>query len=172
MRVGVIFTVLFCASALIAGEPDISEGKAYVKCAFGSDCDELIIEQIDAARQEVKVAIYSVTHQKIARAFAKAAQRGVNVTVKYDEGQADWVGMQAALKILRDAKIPCDAIKMSDEYAHMHHKFTVIDGVKVLTGSFNYSAAGAVRNYENLNLISSKAIAAAYLKEFAAIKDR
>ncbi len=172
MRVGLILAVLFCAFQLNAGEVAEAEGKAYVKCAFGSDCDELIIEQIDAAERELKVAIYSVTHQKIARAFVKAARRGVKVTVKYDVGQSDWIGMQTALKILRDAKIPCAPIKMSEKYAHMHHKFTVIDGSKVLTGSFNYSAAGSTRNYENLNLISSKAIAAAYLKEFAAIKNR
>jgi phosphatidylserine/phosphatidylglycerophosphate/cardiolipin synthase-like enzyme len=172
MRVGLMLALLFFTFQAYAGDLKPAEGNTQVKCSFGSDCDELLIEQIKSAKKEMKVAIYSITHRKIAWAFVNAAKKGVKVTVKYDEGQSDWVGMQAALKILRDAKISCTPIKMSKEYSNMHHKFTVIDGVKVLTGSFNYSAAGSKRNYENLVLISSKDIASAYLKEFKAIKSR
>ena len=172
MRLGVILAVVLCVFQLNAAEPSGKSVAAQVKWAFGSDCDELLIDQIDGAKSELTVAIYSITHRDISKAFARAAKRGVSVKIKYDEEQSDWVGMQAALKILRDAKIPCEPIKMSDKHSHMHHKFTVIDNKIVMTGSFNYSVAGAKRNYENLIVISSRAAAASYKKEFEAIKSR
>ena len=167
-----VFAVLLCVLPLFTAEAGPAANNAQVSSAFGSDCDEMLIKQVDSAKKELVVAIYSFTHQTIARSYARASARGVKVYLKYDEEQADWVGMQAALKILRKAGIKCTPIKMSQKYSGMHHKFTVIDGQKVLTGSFNYSAAGSKRNYENLVLISSKAIATAYKKEFDKIKSR
>jgi len=172
MRFCLIFVLFLCNFAALAGNTDGASGGGRIKSAFGSNCDELLIEQINGAETEILVAIYSFTHQRIARALAEASKRGATVKVKYDEGQADWIGMKEALKILKDAGIDCKAIKMSEEHAGMHHKFTVIDGSKVLTGSFNYTSAGDKRNYENLVLISSKPIAEAYKKEFESIRSR
>ena len=172
MRKGVVFAVLLCALPIYMGQAAPDSAITQVECAFGSNCDELLIKHVNGAKKELIVAIYSFTHQNIARAYAKAATRGVKIQLKYDEDQADWVGMQASLKILRKAGIKCTPIKMSEKYSGMHHKFTIVDGQKVLTGSFNYSAAGSQRNYENLVLITSKTIAAEYQKEFDKIKDR
>ena len=164
--------VLFFAFGVHAAEVAESSGSGHIKAVFGKGCDEMLIEEIGSAKSDIVVAIYSFTHQRIARAFAKAASRGVEVRLKYDETQADWQGMKEALKILEEAGIKPEPVKMTKEYSGMHHKFTVIDGQKVLTGSFNYTAAGDQLNYENLVLISSKPIAEAYNKEFQAIQSR
>jgi phosphatidylserine/phosphatidylglycerophosphate/cardiolipin synthase-like enzyme len=172
MRLCTVIAVLFLTLSATAGEPGKASGNGHIKASFGSSCDELLIEQIGKAEREILVAIYSFTNQRLARTFAKAHKSGVSVTVKYDKGQADWIGMKEALKILKGAGIKCEAIKMSEEHAGMHHKFTVIDGKRVLTGSFNYTSMADRNNYENLVLISSEAIATAYKKEFEGIKSR
>lgn len=146
--------------------------QAEVKAVFGEDCQRLLIGEIYGAKKEIKVAIFSITHEKIVQALVNAAKRGVDVKVKYDAGQRDWETMQAAVKELEKHKIPCAAIKMASEHAGMHHKFAVIDQTRVLTGSFNYSTAGAWNNYENLVLIVSDKIAAQFSKEFEGIADR
>ncbi len=61
---------------------------------------------------------------------------------------------------------------MTDEFAGMHHKFTVIDAERVLTGSFNYSSVGARNNYENIVLITSARIAESFNAEYAAVCNR
>ncbi len=172
MRICTVITALFLVFSAFSGEPEAVSGKGHIRSAFGSACDEMLIEQIDGAQREILVAIYSFTNQRIARTFVKAYKRGVPVRVKYDEGQSGWIGMKQAIKILKDAGIKCEAIKMTGEHAGMHHKFTVIDGKRVLTGSFNYTTMADRNNYENLVLISSETIAAAYKREFEAIKSR
>jgi len=172
MLAGALFALLFFALSAPAKDSEPAASGAYVRCAFGNTCDELLIEQIDDAKEEISTAIYSLTHFRITRAFTDAAARGVKISIKYDEKQADWPGMEKALKKLKEAGITCIPVKMKQENAGMHHKFTIIDKSRVLTGSFNYSAAGATKNYENLVLISSKPIAQAFQKEFDHIKNR
>lgn len=165
----VLFLFLFPVFLSEGGQGYVS---ARVKCVFDSDCDEALIEGVRSAEKELAAAVFSFTHQKIAKAFVQAAERGVRVRIKYDSEQAEWEGMKEVLRILRDAGISCTAVKMSQDHSAMHNKFTVIDRSSVVTGSFNYSAAGARRNYENLVIIKSKSAAEAYLAVFEGIKSR
>ena len=48
----------------------------------------------------------------------------------------------------------------------MHNKFIVIDGEKVMTGSYNYSINADERNDENLILILDEVLASEYTAEF------
>lgn len=47
-----------------------------------------------------------------------------------------------------------------------HNKVLIIDEEKVLTGSYNFSAAAEKRNSENLLLIASPQLAGQYLKNW------
>jgi phosphatidylserine/phosphatidylglycerophosphate/cardiolipin synthase-like enzyme len=51
----------------------------------------------------------------------------------------------------------------------MHHKFMVIDGEIVVTGSYNWSAAAEERNDENLVVIRDRGVAGAFEREFERI---
>jgi len=48
----------------------------------------------------------------------------------------------------------------------MHHKFFVVDGQIVVTGSFNFSNAAEEANNENVLIIHNPDIAAQYAQEF------
>jgi phosphatidylserine/phosphatidylglycerophosphate/cardiolipin synthase-like enzyme len=48
----------------------------------------------------------------------------------------------------------------------MHHKFMVVDGGIVVTGSYNWSHAAEERNDENLIVILNPDIATLYEAEF------
>jgi len=47
----------------------------------------------------------------------------------------------------------------------LHHKFAVIDGARVITGSFNWSPSAAHQNDETLLLIESPLLAAHFTRE-------
>jgi phosphatidylserine/phosphatidylglycerophosphate/cardiolipin synthase-like enzyme len=69
-----------------------------------------------------------------------------------------------AVTFLANEGIP---VRLNGNYAIHHNKFMIIDRTTVETGSFNYSAAAANRNAENvLVLWNVKPIAEKYLVEW------
>jgi phosphatidylserine/phosphatidylglycerophosphate/cardiolipin synthase-like enzyme len=117
--------------------------------------------------------VYSMTRMNIVRVLGDAARRGVTVHVKYDDASArEWEPMSKAVQQMKKKGVTCTAIKMPAEYGRMHHKFIVIDGKRVLTGSYNFTTAATVANYENLVLIASEPIAQAFGQEFDRITSK
>ncbi|MFC1498575.1 phospholipase D-like domain-containing protein [Verrucomicrobiota bacterium] len=145
---------------------------AQIEAVFGKECEKLLVQAIDEAQKEIQVAIYSITRHSIRDALVNATERGVKVDVKYDEKSAEWKGMSAAIAHMKKRGVKCIPVKMNKEYAKMHHKFTVIDEKRVLTGSYNYSTSASMVSYENLVLIESAKIAEKFAEEFEQIKNK
>ena len=103
------------------------------------------------------------TSRDIAEALEAVAHRGVKVRIV-----ADWKAAQAKysqIRILQSAGI---LVRLDRNYAIHHHKFIVMDGISIETGSFNYSTAAIEHNAENaLVLWNVPPIAEAYAKEWA-----
>jgi len=168
-----IFLAMFVALPVVLWGG--SEGEivaATVKTAFGKDCETMLIKETSTAKEEILVAIYSLTRRNINSALVRAVKRGVKVTLKYDLGQSDLDAMKEAVDYLKTHGVECIPVKMSDERATMHHKFMVIDRKRVLTGSYNYTSPASTINYENLVVIDSAETATAFVKEFERIKDK
>lgn len=153
-------------------QDEVLRQESGVRAAFGPDCEPLVIEALKGARKDILVAAYSITRKKIVSELARAVRRQVTVKLKYDARQTEWEGMADAIAYLRKAGIECIGIERAGEYAKMHHKFMVIDGVRVLTGSFNYTTSAATANDENIVLIESPEIATEFAREFSALKSR
>ena len=118
----------------------------------------LVIKAINSAQKSIHVAAYSFTSKPIAEALLAASKRGVDVKVIADEKSNS--GKYSATTYLANNNVP---VKLDGNYPIFHHKFMVIDGVNLETGSFNYSAAAASKNAENvLVLWNVPAIAATY----------
>ena len=65
----------------------------------------------------------------------------------------------SAATYLTNAGIP---VWVDTKVAIAHNKVMVIDGQRVITGSFNFTAAAQSRNAENLLVIEDPALAAQY----------
>jgi phosphatidylserine/phosphatidylglycerophosphate/cardiolipin synthase-like enzyme len=52
---------------------------------------------------------------------------------------------------------------------HMHHKFAVIDGETLLTGSYNWTLGAARDNVENLIVVNDPRLVSAFSRAFAAL---
>ena len=117
-----------------------------------------ILKAINSSKKSIHVAAYSFTSKPIAEALLKASKRGVDVKVIADQKSNS--GKYSATTYLANNNIP---VKLDGNYPIFHHKFMVIDGVNLETGSFNYSAAAANKNAENvLVLWNVPQIAATY----------
>jgi phosphatidylserine/phosphatidylglycerophosphate/cardiolipin synthase-like enzyme len=54
----------------------------------------------------------------------------------------------------------------------LHHKFVVLDGALLMTGSYNYSQNAELYNFENDLFSAAPGEVAAYGGEFAAVWDQ
>jgi len=128
------------------------------------ECDVKIVQLISMARKSVYVAVYSFTRDGLAAALVDANRRGLDVKVVIERDNAFGAGSDYLL--LRNAGVD---VRLDNNPALMHHKFMVIDGEVVLTGSYNWSTAAEDRNDENFVVVRDRDVATLYFEEFLRI---
>ncbi len=126
---------------------------------FGAGPDSLLAAEIDSARLSVDVAAYELELWSLRDALLRAHRRGVAVRLVLE---ADTAG-NPEVAVLEEAGIP---IQSDRPDGLMHDKFVVIDGLRVWTGSANFTLNGAYRNDNNLLSLESEALARLYTAEF------
>jgi phosphatidylserine/phosphatidylglycerophosphate/cardiolipin synthase-like enzyme len=121
------------------------------------DCAALAVDAIDRAEIQILVSAYGLTtSSKVVEALIHARRRGVDVRVIADRTTP--CEQKSGLGPLAEAGVP---IWIDSSVRIAHSKSMVIDSQVTLTGSMNWTG-GAAQNSENLNLVASKIIAAAY----------
>ena len=145
------------ASAPILPVCSAASGVAIAVCfAPEEDCAAFAVRAINNADREILVGAYGLTTGSgIVEALIRAKERGVDV------------------RLIADKTTPCEReseieplvagvpIWINAQARIAHAKTTVIDGTVTLTGSMNWTN-GAARNSEDLNLVSTPTVAAAY----------
>jgi phosphatidylserine/phosphatidylglycerophosphate/cardiolipin synthase-like enzyme len=125
------------------------------------DCAAFAVRAIDAARRRILVSAYNLTTGSgIVEALLRAIERGV------------------AVGLIADKRTPCErnggleplalagaSVWIDYSVRIAHAKTMVIDDRVTLMGSYNWSR-GAAHNYEDLNLVLSPAVAAAYAAQW------
>jgi phosphatidylserine/phosphatidylglycerophosphate/cardiolipin synthase-like enzyme len=134
---------------VLAAEPLPTDARIAVGFSPGGGAEAIILAGIEQARESIQVAASSFTSRAISRALLDARKRGVDVRVIADK---EWnsENTYSAVNFLANQGIP---VRVNGNYAIFHHKFMIIDGRHVQTGSFNYSAAAANKNVENVLLL-------------------
>lgn len=130
-------------------------------------CDQKLIRFIASARSTLQVAIYSLTHQGISQAIIDAHQSGRKVHVLVDRVQS--AGTYSKVGLLKSAGVPVKFGNMSPgkSRAIMHNKYTIVDGQKLETGSFNYTENATMNNAENQFYTNEPNIVGRYITDFA-----
>ncbi len=124
-------------------------------------CTEAVVGELGKARTNVVVQAYSFTSAPIAKALVDAHKRGVKVQVILDKGQR--TQNYSSADFLAHAGIPTF---IDAKHAIAHNKVMVIDGVTILTGSFNFTTAAEKSNAENLLVIHDPSLAAKYAENW------
>ncbi len=141
--------------------------KGKIEVAFSPDegGEELILKTIGSARAEIRMLAYSFTSAPVVDALVRAKKRGVDVALVADSSNAAGKSKgRAALSTLVNAG--CD-VRVISVYPIHHDKVIVVDQETVELGSFNYSAAAAHRNSENVFVNwQNPELAQAYLRHF------
>jgi phosphatidylserine/phosphatidylglycerophosphate/cardiolipin synthase-like enzyme len=126
------------------------------------DCAAFAVRAIDNADHEILVGAYGLTTGSgIVEALVRAKQRGVDVRLIADK--ATPCRRASGYGALADAEVP---IWIDDQPRIAHAKTMVSDGAVTLMGSYNWTT-GSAQNSEDLNLVSSPTVAAAFAAHLA-----
>jgi phosphatidylserine/phosphatidylglycerophosphate/cardiolipin synthase-like enzyme len=120
-----------------------------------------VVGWIGRARQSVDVLAFSFTDDAIGAALIARQRAGVPVRAVFEERNAQGVGSQ--YDRLRRNRV---TVREDGNCYTMHHKVMIIDDRVVITGSYNFTGRAEDVNDENLLIIESPALAAAYRAEF------
>jgi len=138
-------------------------GETTADAAFtpGSECLKRVTGLLAGARETADICVFTITDDRIARAIEKAHRRGVAVRIITDDDKAEDRGTD--IPRLMKAGIP---VAFDDAPSHMHHKFAVVDGRVLLTGSFNWTRSASESNQENVIVSDDPRLVAPFVTEF------
>jgi phosphatidylserine/phosphatidylglycerophosphate/cardiolipin synthase-like enzyme len=126
-------------------------------------CEDQVFNWISRANMSVHILIYSFTLDSLGDALVAAHARGVEVKVVFEKGEIIASSQYSRLKA---AGI---SVRNDTNSRDMHDKVLIVDGIIVLTGSFNWSTKAEEYNNENLIVINSTYVAGVYEQEFQKI---
>jgi len=125
---------------LEGGEP--SETSSPLSEAYfspGDDCPRAIIGLLENAKRTADVCVFTITDDRLSAALLDAHHRGISFRVITDNDKAFDEGSDVD-RISR-AGVP---VRVDRTRFHMHHKFAVIDGQWLISGSYNWTRGASV----------------------------
>ncbi|MGL4825740.1 MAG: phospholipase D family protein [Alphaproteobacteria bacterium] len=140
---------------------DNENRKIYVCFSPGGNCEQLILKAIFEAKTNIFVQAYAFTSKPVAQALMDAFQRGVQVRVLCDKGQF-------SMKHSVVHRLQSCGIEVVPDLVRglAHNKILLIDGKRLLLGSYNFTHAANHANAENLLCIQDPKLYEIYLKNW------
>ena len=155
-----VFCFLLCCAPLISSE--------VVGVYFSSEehVGERLVDMINKEKEQVQVAVYRLSDQKVSEALIAAMKRGVKVKVITNKDSPT-----LAFRVLKKAGVDVVTAKKESKNSLMHHKFVLFskneaDKSLVWTGSFNFTYAASKHHRENVVVLEGSDVYARYQKEF------
>jgi competence ComEA-like helix-hairpin-helix protein len=141
----------------------------------------LIGKTLSTAAKTVNMALFVFSEQRLANILDTEHQKGVQIRTLIEPGFAyryyseglDMMGVALSDKCRYEANnhpwqdaIATVGVPQLLKGDVLHHKFGVVDGQMVITGSHNWSEAANTHNDETLLVINSPMVAAHFEREF------
>eukprot|EP01113_Clastostelium_recurvatum_P036190 TRINITY_DN512_c0_g1_i2.p1 TRINITY_DN512_c0_g1~~TRINITY_DN512_c0_g1_i2.p1 ORF type:complete len:164 (-),score=37.25 TRINITY_DN512_c0_g1_i2:43-534(-) len=117
---------------------------------------------LGSAQHTMDICVFNITDNRIAHVIEAAHRRGVKVRIISDDDQAMSLGSDIVELNKHGIPVATDNTK-----AHMHHKYCVIDGRLLLTGSFNWTRSASLENRENIIITADAELVKKFDANFA-----
>ncbi|NWY50238.1 PLD6 hydrolase, partial [Chionis minor] len=123
-----------------------------------------LLRRLLAARRSLEICLFAFSSPQLGRAVRLLHGRGVRVRVVTD---AQYMGLRGSqIGLLRQAGIQ---VRHDQEGGYMHHKFAVVDGRVLITGSLNWTTQAIQNNRENVLVVEDAEYVKPFLDEFERI---
>ena len=148
-------------SVVVAASPATALKAAQARFSPGPGCLGLILDAIQGARQRLDVCVFTITDDRISDALLDAHRRKLALRILTDNDKA-WDEGSDVQRLSR-AGI---AVRIDTSPYHMHHKFALVDGRTLLTGSYNWTRSAEQHNEENVVSTEDAGLVRAFSEEF------
>jgi cardiolipin hydrolase len=130
----------------------------------GPNCRIAIEQAMETALSELLICVFTISDDRLSDAIMAAHRSGLTVRVISDNDKMHDRGsdVERLSQAGVDVRIDCSP-------EHMHHKFMVIDGHTVMTGSYNWTRSAETRNEENIIAVDDPLLATRFSEEFERI---
>lgn len=138
-----------------------------------------LIDTIESEQCSIKIAMYSLTDKRIAKALKKAFDRGIIIEILTDPTCLK--DRFNKINFLSEKGVPVYVYNIVHNkiptYSCMHHKFAIFgcnNGNKrfVWTGSFNFTKSASDSNQENVVIIHKRETVNQFEQQFQKVKNR
>ena len=130
----------------------------------GPDCRIAIEQAMETALSELLICVFTISDDRLSDAVMAAHRSGLTVRVISDNDKMHDRGSD--VERLSQAGVN---MRIDRSPEHMHHKFMVIDGRTVMTGSYNWTRSAETRNEENIIAVDDPLLATRFSEEFERI---
>lgn len=144
---------------LDSSRPAIPESDTYF--SPGNTCLNILLSLINDAKKSVDICVFTISDNNIRDAILAAYARGICIRVITDNDKTEDLGSDIYTLAKKGVNIRTDQTRH-----HMHHKFAIFDGRKLITGSFNWTRSASLYNHENLVLLEDKDTVVEFGEEF------
>ncbi|XP_061536032.1 mitochondrial cardiolipin hydrolase [Phycodurus eques] len=120
-----------------------------------------LLRFILSATSSLDLCLFSFSNMDLSRAVLHLYRKKVAVRVLVDKQYSVISGSQVGA--LRKAGI---CVRNVGRYVHMHHKFALVDGRRLITGSLNWTLAAVQCNAENILVTEEPRLVRPFVGEF------
>lgn len=151
--------------------PDV-DPQPYIRTIFTPDESglEAYLAFLHRARTSVTIACYGFTEPQVVDKLIELHKRNVKVRIVLDRSQSHGKYQVEQVKRLLDAGIDVVIGTSTKSGQIMHNKFTIVDGLIVEDGSWNYTRS-ADKQSNVLNFVQSKSRAQLFQKQWDKMHD-
>lgn len=160
-----IFSLVFITTLRLTVEAYACEAKAYFSPQ--QDIEQVVLDSLSGAKRYVHLSLYGITNRRLADKLLELHARGVEVIVCLDKLQSK--GKYDLHGDLAKGGIPV-IIKRTRTLEH--NKFAVIDGQRVLMGSWNWSKSAQRQDNSDVVLYDCPDEVEKFNAEFQRILER
>jgi phosphatidylserine/phosphatidylglycerophosphate/cardiolipin synthase-like enzyme len=119
--------------------------------------------EIRRAGREICVAMFHFTSDRLVQALAERRRSGVPVRILLDALQTN----EGFIRKLRGEGLEVRRVTPREKQdGRFHHKYAVLDGRIVVTGSYNWTIQGDIANHENVLILRHESVAREYRDNF------
>ncbi|MBM4306912.1 MAG: DUF1669 domain-containing protein [Deltaproteobacteria bacterium] len=143
----------------------LSQAAAETEVLFSGEANirEALLKEIENLAHSLDLALYEITSADLIQALVKAKERGINIRVVTDSKQARNKSSRVSALIKQGISVKTIGGK---EKGTMNHRFTILDGKKVMIGSPGWTEGSGEVNYDNILIIQGSDLVDSYQKEF------
>lgn len=130
---------------------------------YFDDIERVILKELSNSKKQIYVAVAWLTNQKLFDKLCQMADNYIDVQILIVK---DEINLNSSCDYEKLVKLGGKVFWQEDGRSLMHHKFCIIDGNVVITGSYNWTIR-AQSNIENISIIKDeKSATDKYLNEF------